>query len=178
MRCIVLFIIIIFNACKNDPLLVKELFTDIELPIELIEKSKLIHTENGIIQLEINANKIERFNKDNNSKLIFSEGFEVVFYDNDANFLSTLSAKDAVIDENNNIMEATNSVVLENKNKMLETEYLIWDEAKDLVYTEEKVIITTEKEVIFAEGFSSDPDFKDYTLKKISGKMFINTPLK
>jgi len=103
MRFIVFCIIIIFNSCKNDPLLVQELFSDLELPIELIEKSKLIHTENGIIQLEINANKIERFNKDNNSKLIFSEGFEVVFYDNDANFLSNLSAKDAVIDENNNI---------------------------------------------------------------------------
>ena len=68
MRSIVFFIIILFNACKNDPLLVKELFSDLELPIELIEKSRLIHTENGIIQLEINANKIERFNKDSNSK--------------------------------------------------------------------------------------------------------------
>lgn len=178
MRSIVFFIIILFNACKNDPLLVKELFSDLELPIELIEKSRLIHTENGIIQLEINANKIERFNKDNTSELIFSEGFEVIFYDNDANYLSNLSAKDAVVDENNNIMEATNSVVLKNKNRMLETEYLIWDEAKDLVYTEQQVIITTEKEVIYAEGFSSDPDFKDYTLKKISGKMFVNTVLK
>ena len=178
MRSIVFFIIILFNACKNDPLLVKELFSDLELPIELIEKSRLIHTENGIIQLEINANKIERFNKDNTSKLIFSEGFEVIFYDNDANYLSNLSAKDAVVDENNNIMEATNSVVLKNKNRMLETEYLIWDEAKDLVYPEQQVIITTEKEVIYAEGFSSDPDFKDYTLKKISGKMFVNTVLK
>ena len=178
MRSIVFFIIILFNACKNDPLLVKELFSDLELPIELIEKSRLIHTENGIIQLEINANKIERFNKDNTSKLIFSEGFEVIFYDNDANYLSNLSAKDAVVDENNNIMEATNSVVLKNKNRMLETEYLIWDEAKDLIYTEQQVIITTEKEVIYAEGFSSDPDFKDYTLKKISGKMFVNTVLK
>lgn len=178
MRSIVFFIIILFNACKNDPVLVKELFSDLELPIELIEKSRLIHTENGIIQLEINANKIERFNKDNTSKLIFSEGFEVIFYDNDANYLSNLSAKDAVVDENNNIMEATNSVVLKNKNRMLETEYLIWDEAKDLVYTEQQVIITTEKEVIYAEGFSSDPDFKDYTLKKISGKMFVNTVLK
>ena len=178
MRSIVFFIIILFNACKNDPLIVKELFSDLELPIELIEKSRLIHTENGIIQLEINANKIERFNKDNTSKLIFSEGFEVIFYDNDANYLSNLSAKDAVVDENNNIMEATNSVVLKNKNRMLETEYLIWDEAKDLVYTEQQVIITTEKEVIYAEGFSSDPDFKDYTLKKISGKMFVNTVLK
>jgi len=176
MRWIVFFIIIFFISCKNDPLLVQELFSDVELPIEIIEKSKLIQTENGIIQLEINANKIERYNGVNNSKLIFSEGFEVVFYDNNSNILSNLSAKNAVIDEKNNIMEATNSVILENKNRMLETEYLIWDETKDLVYTEEKVIITSDKEVIYAEGFSSDPDFKDYTLKKISGQMFINTP--
>ena len=72
-------------------------------------------------------------------------------------------------------MEATNSVVLENSTRKLETEHLIWDESKNLVYTDEKVIITTDKEVIYAEGFSSDPNFNDYTLKKISGKMLINT---
>ena len=32
----------------------------------------------------------------------------------------------------------------------------------------------SDKEVIYAEGFSSDPNFNDYTLKKISGKMLIN----
>ena len=82
---------------------------------------------------------------------------------------------DAVIYEKSNIMEATNSVVLENSDRKLETEHLIWDESKNLVYTDKKVIITTDKEVIYAEGFSSDPNFKHYTLKKISGKMFINT---
>ena len=37
------------------------------------------------------------------------------------------------------------------------------------------VIVTTDKEVIYAEGFSSDPNFKDYTLKKISGRMYVNS---
>ena len=174
MRWIIFFIIILCSSCRNDPLLVKELFTEHELPVEIIEKSKLIHTENGIVQLQINADKIERYIGDN-SKLIFSNGFEVVFYDNSETILSNLSAMDAVIYEKSNIMEATNSVVLENSNRKLETEHLIWDESKNLVYTDKKVIITTDKEVIYAEGFSSDPNFTYYTLKKISGKMFINT---
>ena len=45
---------------------------------------------------------------------------------------------------------------------------------KDKIYTENDVIITTEKEKIYAKGFSSDPNFNDYTLKKISGKMYIS----
>ena len=53
-------------------------------------------------------------------------------------------------------MRASNSVVLSNKTKKLETEYLIWDEKKDKIYTENDVIITTEKEKIYAKGFSSD----------------------
>jgi len=64
---------------------------------------------------------------------------------------------------------------LKNSNRKLETEHLIWDQEKKLIYTDNDVIITTDKEVIYAEGFSSDPNFKDYTLKKISGRMYINS---
>jgi len=161
-------------SCKNDPLLVNEFFSEDEIPVEIIEKSKLIHTENGYVELEINANKIQRFIGDN-SRLIFSDGFEVVFYNDSAKVISNLSARNAVVDEINNLMSATNSVVLKNSNRKLETEHLIWDQEKKLIYTDNDVIITTDKEVIYAEGFSSDPNFKDYTLKKISGRMYINS---
>ena len=161
-------------SCKNDPLLVNEFFSEDEIPVEIIEKSKLIHTENGYVELEINANKIQRFIGDN-PRLIFLDGFEVVFYNDSAKVISNLSARNAVVDEINNLMSATNSVVLKNSNRKLETEHLIWDQEKKLIYTDNDVIITTDKEVIYAEGFSSDPNFKDYTLKKISGRMYINS---
>ena len=90
------------------------------------------------------------------------------------NVISNLKAKNAIVDEINNIMIASSSVVLSNKTKKLETEYLVWDEKKDKIYTENDVIITTEKEKIYAKGFSSDPNFNDYTLNKISGKMYIS----
>ena len=72
-------------------------------------------------------------------------------------------------------MIATDSVILKSIDKKLETEVLIWDQKKEKVYTEEEVVITTANEVIYAQGFISDPNFSDYTLKKISGKMYVNS---
>ena len=174
MRWIVFLMVAFCFSCKNDPLLVNEFFSEDELPVEIIEKSKLIHTENGFVEIEINASKIQRFIGDH-PRLIFTDGFEVIFYDDSAKIVSNLSAWNAVVDEINHLMSATNSVVLKNNNRKLETEHLIWDQEKKLIYTDNDVIITTDKEVIYAEGFSSDPNFKDYTLKKISGRMYINS---
>ncbi len=173
MRFAFIFLLFLSISCTNDPHLVSELFEDQNLPIEIIEESNLIHTENGLIKLEIITNKIERF-VDDSPRLLFSNGFEVIFYDDSSNVISNLKAKNAIVDEINNIMMASSSVVLSNKTKTLETEYLVWDEKKDKIYTENDVIITTEKEKIYAKGFSSDPNFNDYTLNKISGKMYIS----
>ena len=88
MRFTLISLLLLFISCTNDPHLVSELFEDKNLPIEIIEKSNLIHTENGLIKIEIIANKIERF-VDDSPRLLFSDGFEVVFYD-----LSTDASKD------------------------------------------------------------------------------------
>lgn len=129
MRFAFLFLLFLSISCTNNPHLVSELFEDQNLPIEIIEKSNLIHTENGLIKLEIIANKIERF-IDDSPRLLFSDGFEVIFYDDSSNVISNLKAKNAIVDEINNIMTASSSVVLSNKTKTLETEYLVWDEKK------------------------------------------------
>ena len=154
--------------------MVNNLFFTEDFPLEVIKKSKLIHTEEGKIKLEVNAEKIERYAGEN-PNLIFSHGFNVIFYNNSGKIISNLTANSAIVDEKNNIMTATDSVVLKNKERKLETELLIWDEKKDKIYTDSDVIITTQNEVIYAQGFISDPNFSDYTLKKISGKMYLNS---
>ena len=89
----------------------------------------MTHTEDGIIKLQIDAKKIERYLGDS-SRLDFSNGFNVNFYNNLGNITSNLSALNAVVDEKNNIMIATDSVILKSTNKKLETEILIWDQKK------------------------------------------------
>ncbi len=171
--CLVLF----FISCKNNPSSVNYLFKDNSFPIEVISKSKMIHTEEGKIKLEIQSEKIERYSGEV-SELKFSNGFKVNFYSKSGKIISNLSALNAIVDEKNNIMTARDSVILKNNEKKLETEVLIWDEKKDKIYTESNVIITTKNEKIYAQGFISDPNFSDYTLKKISGRMFFNHPKK
>ena len=100
----------------------------------------------------------------------------MIFYNTSGEITSNLTANSAIVDEKKNIMTATDSVTLKNNERKLETEILIWDENKDKIYTDSDVIITTSNEIIYAQGFISDPNFSDYTLKKISGKMFLNSP--
>jgi len=163
------FLSVILIACTNDPKLVQEFVSDKEQAIEQIKGAELLHTENGKTKVRIVAGKIERF-QNRQPQLIFSEHLEVYFYNDSSQLQSTLKADNASIDEETKIMLAQNNVELIGSDaKKLETEELVWDEKKDKIYTDKKVKITTGKEVIYGEGFTSNPDFTEYSITKIHG---------
>ena len=156
-------------ACTNDPKLVQEFVSDKQQAIEQIKGAELLHTENGKIKVRIVAGKIERF-QNRQPQLVFSEQMEVYFYNDSSWLQSTLKADNASIDEETKVMLAQNNVeLISSDDEKLETEELIWDEKQDKIYTNKKVKITTGKEVIYGEGFSSNPDFTEYTITKIHG---------
>ena len=174
MRVLLLFSVVLV-ACTNDPKLVQDFVSDKEQAIEQIKGAELLHTENGKIKVRIVANKIERF-QNQQPGLIFSEHMEVYFYNDSSDLQSTLMANDASIDEDKKIMLAQNNVVLTSSDdKKLETEELVWDEKKDKIYTDKKVKITTGKEVVYGEGFISNPDFSQYSITKIHGTFDFET---
>ena len=107
---------------------------------------------------------------------MFSNGIEVIFYNDSGSVTSSLKALNAGIDEINNIMTASESVVLtSSEGKRLETEELIWNENKNKIYTNKRVVITTNKELIEGEGFESNPDFSQYSISKIQGTFDFKT---
>jgi len=163
-------------SCSNDPQAVKEFIeTGKNLPIEKIKEAEMLHTENGVLKVKIVANTIKRF-KDIHPQLVFSNGVEVVFYNDTGLVKSVLKALNASIDEFNNIMVASNNVVLTSSEaKKLETEELIWDQNKNKIYTDKRVIITTATEVIEGDGFNSNPDFSQYSISKINGTFNFKT---
>jgi len=163
------FFSVVLIACTNDPKLVQEFVSDKEQAIEQIKGAELLHTENGKVKVRIVAGKIERF-QNRQPQLVFSEQMEVYFYNDSSWLQSTLKADNASIDEETKVMLAQNNVeLISSDDKKLETEELIWDEKQDKIYTNKKVKITTGKEVIYGEGFSSNPDFTEYTITKIHG---------
>jgi len=175
MKIISLLLSIVLVACTNDPKLVQNIVSDKEQAIEQIKGAELLHTENGKIKVRIVADKIERF-QNQQPGLIFSEHLEVYFYNDSSELQSTLMANDASVDEDTKIMLAQNNVVLtSNDNKKLETEELVWDEKKNKIYTDKKVKITTGKEIVYGEGFTSNPDFSQYSITKIHGTFDFET---
>ena len=175
MKIIRLLLSIVLVACTNDPKLVQDFASDKEQAIEQIKGAELLHTENGKIKVRIVADKIERF-QNQQPGLIFSEHMEVYFYNDSSELQSTLMANDASVDEDTKIMLAQNNVVLtSNDNKKLETEELVWDEKENKIYTDKKVKITTGKEVVYGEGFISNPDFSQYSITKIHGTFDFET---
>ena len=167
---------IVLYSCSNDPEAVKEFIETENLPIEKIEGSEILHTENGTLKVKIIATTIKRF-KDIQPQLLFSNGFKVIFYNDSGSVQSVLKATNAEVDEINNIMIASGSVVLtSSEGKKMETEELIWNENKNKIYTDRKVVITTGKEVIEGEGFESNPDFSQYLISKIHGTFNFETP--
>ena len=173
MRLFLFFLVVLFS-CTNDPKLVQEFVSD-KQPIEQIKVAELLHTENGKVKVRMVASRIERFQYIEPS-LIFSDHLEVYFYNDSSQLQSTLMADYASIDEGKKIMLAQNNVILiSSDDKKLETDELIWDENKNKIYTDKKVKITTGKEVIYGEGFTSTPDFKQYSITKINGTFDFST---
>ena len=173
---LIFFLIILLYSCSNDPEEVKGFIKTENLPIEKIEGAEMLQTENGILKVQIIAETIKRF-QDVQPQLVFSNGLEVVFYNDSGLVRSILKAENAEIDKTNNIMMASESVFLTSSDgKTLETEKLIWDENKNKIYTENKVIIRTSKELIEGEGFESNPDFSEYSISKIQGTFNFEAP--
>jgi LPS export ABC transporter protein LptC len=164
---------VLLTSCSNDPKEVETFVSSENLPLETMKQAELIYTENGILKAKIIANKIERFLKPT-PVIDFSEGILVYFYNDSAIVASTLTAQEAVINNNSQKMIArTNVELINSKNQKLNTEELIWDERSNLIYTQELVQITSEKEVIFGEGFESTPDFSSYKITNVRGNINI-----
>ena len=169
------FCFIIFYSCSNDPDVVRDFVQNDRSAVEKLENAEILHTEKGVLRVKISSAVIERF-EDIQPDLVFSEGVEVIFYDDTGLVKSVLKSENANIDEHNKMMTALDNVSLtSSEGKTLETEELIWDENSNIIYTDQHVIITTSNEVIQGEGFESNPDFTEYSISKITGTFNLNS---
>lgn len=165
----------VFYACSNDPQEVKEFIETQNLPVEEIIEAEILHTEHGNLRLKIIANTIKRF-EEIQPQLVFSNGVQVVFYNDSGVVESVLEAVHAEVDDINNIMIASENVILtSSEGKRLETEELIWEEKENKIHTDKKVVITTDKEIVKGAGFESTPDFMKYSIANIQGTFNFET---
>ncbi len=156
-------------ACKTNSQQIEELSKEIDEAIVATSEVEWFYTKNGKASFKLNTSKMLRFDGEE-PYIEFPIGLELHSYESDGEKDAYLRADYAIQHLSDQLIEAKGNVLLQNvKDEKLETEYLIWDEVRELIYTEEFVKITKQGQVIMGEGFESDIYFSEYTLKKSRG---------
>jgi len=160
----------LFISCSNDETIIKNFIHDSNLPFEEMKEVSILQTQNGKKKIELFAKNIYRY-LNNDIEILLKDSINILFYDDSSKVLSVLKSDNAIIDKYN-IMKVYDNVILDNNNdKVLKCKELIWDEKKNIIYTKKNVEIITNKEKIYGEGFTSNPDFSEYTITNITGSV-------
>ena len=102
----------------------------------------VVQSENGLLQMRMEADKMERYENDSLSYEIFPEGFAVFGYNEDG-LLETEITSDAarhekVKNQDKETWAAFGNVVVKNiiKQQRMETDTLYWDRKNERIYTD------------------------------------------
>ncbi|MBL6657615.1 MAG: LPS export ABC transporter periplasmic protein LptC [Flavobacteriales bacterium] len=162
-------------SCSNDLEKIKEISIQNQsvFPVETIKDCEIIYSDSSKVRVLLSAAVMNRF--DNEKKYIeIQNGLKVQFFDESGKKESELLSDYAIIDEENDIMQAQKNVIVRNVNgDVLESETLNWSQEKKEIFTDDFIKITTANEVIFGQGLVSNQNFTKYTIKKIKGTISI-----
>ncbi len=165
---VIVFITLLFS-CENSIEKINLITQTNNFPVESGKNIELLYSEYGNTTFKLISPKYEKFIGEN-PYIKFPQGLHVQFFDSLMKVSSDLTCKYAIKYEKEKKIEGKNDVVVVNsKGEKLNTEYLIWDERKDMIYTNKFVKITTKDEVIMGEGLESNSSFTKYKIMKIKG---------
>ena len=111
-----------------------------ETPVQTVNGMFVVHSENGCIQMRMEADVMERYSTDTLSYEYFPEGFAVYAY-TDEGLLETRIVSDKArhlkYKDGRESWEAFGNVVVRNlvKQEVMETDTLYWDQQNEKIYT-------------------------------------------
>jgi LPS export ABC transporter protein LptC len=166
-------------SCKKNSIQEVNILTRADtMAMQSVWNLETVYTDSGKVKIRISAPLVQRFeaDEDEDKKTLFPKGMKVTFYGPDGKVKSWLSSKYAIYHESNNLWEASDSVVAVNEEgKTLNTELLFWDEKKQTIYSDKFVKITTDKEVIYGDGFEADQSFTYWEITNVKGTIYHET---
>ena len=132
-----------------------------ETPMQTVEGMFVVHSENGKLQMRMEAVLMERYQKDTVSYELFPKGFAVYAY-TDEGLLETKitsdKAKHFKYNDGRESWEAFGNVVVRNliKQEVMETDTLYWDQKNEKIYTHCYVKIYSPSGFMQGYGMESD----------------------
>lgn len=163
----------ILLSCERKIDIIKN--SDIEsLPTTTVKDFSTVYTDSARLQLVMSSPLMERYASQKSPYSEFRKGIKVLFHDGHADPIARLTAKYAKLTEEKRLWELKDSVVVVNeKNEILETELLYWDQEKDIVYTDRFVKITSEDQIVMGTGLESNPRFTKWKIRNVSATIYV-----
>lgn len=157
-------------SCKSNLGVADSLNLD-EAPVQTVDKMFVVQSENGKLQMRMEADVMERYDKDTVSYELFPEGFAVYGY-NEEGLLETEitsdNAKHVKFDDGRETWEAFGNVVVKNiiNKEVMETDTLYWDRKNEKIYTDCYVRMHSPDGFIQGYGMESDERARNSVILK------------
>ena len=141
---------------------------------EVANDVTIIYSDSAEVQFQIKSPRLEKY--DDNGILVeeFPKGLLVEFFDEEKNVNSWVRAKYALRRSAEGTMLLKDSVVLSNqKNDVLETNSILWDDVNKSLSTPKFVRIIqggAAKDTLYGMGFNAKTDFSKFEIQRFYGK--------
>ncbi len=161
-------------ACKNDLDRVAAIEVPANGPDRITTGAEYLYSDSGKVRNRVRAGTISEFNG-TQRRTEMTDGVELTFFDAQGRAGSQLTARRGEIQPERNRMVVEEQVVFVNaRGEKLETEQLTWSQDSDRVYTDRPVKVTRARDIIYGQGLDAAQDFSRYTIRKITGTLFID----
>lgn len=159
-------------SCKSNLGVADSIDID-ETPVQTVDDMFVVQSENGILQMRMEAKLMERYDRDTMSYELFPEGFAVYGY-NEEGLLETEitsdNAKHEQFEEDDmETWQAFGNVVVKNiiKKEVMETDTLYWDRKNGKIYTDCYVKMYSPDGFIQGYGMESDERARNTVILKV-----------
>ncbi len=165
-------IFIIFFTGKNEIAKVNALSNAI--PKEIASDVEVLYSDSAKVKAKLKTPQMIRYISED-PVMEMPKGLHVQFFDNNLNENATLRANYGIryIKKSQTIVRG-NVVIVNTEGETINTEELIWDEAKDSVKSDKFIKIRKKDEIILAQGFISDLTFTHYKFFHLKGTIYLD----
>lgn len=132
-----------------------------ESPVQTVDNMFVVHSENGKLQMRMEAALMERYKTDTLSYELFPKGFSVYAYTEEGlleTHIKSDQAKHLKFEDGRESWEAYGNVVVRNliKNEVMETDTLYWNQKEEKIYTHCYVKLHSPSGFMQGYGMESD----------------------
>ncbi|MGI9192279.1 MAG: LPS export ABC transporter periplasmic protein LptC [Chitinophagaceae bacterium] len=165
----------LFVACRNDLKSIHEVIQPSLLNQENARDVKIYYSKEGKTKAALSTKTFRHVLDAKPTYVEMKDGLQVIFYDDSLREISRLRARyGKMFDESGNVLVRDSVVVTNQKQEMLQTEELVWNNKLQQFYTEQFVKISTPTRIIYGDGLESNQYFSEYRIKNVRGIIGLN----